>query len=104
MNRDILISGASIAGPALAFWLRRYGFNPTLVERAPAPRDGGYKIDIRGVAVDVVERMGLLADIRRASTDMREATFVSSAGKRLASMDAGLFGGREGADVEVMRG
>jgi 2-polyprenyl-6-methoxyphenol hydroxylase-like FAD-dependent oxidoreductase len=103
-NRNILISGASIAGPALAYWLRRHGLNPTVVERAPALREGGYKIDIRGTAVDVVGRMGLLADIRQASTAMQGATFVNSAGKRLATMDADLFGGRTGDDVEVMRG
>jgi 2-polyprenyl-6-methoxyphenol hydroxylase-like FAD-dependent oxidoreductase len=103
-NTNILISGASIAGPALAYWLRRHGFNPTVVERAPALREGGYKIDIRGAAVDVVKRMGLLDDIRRASTGMQGATFVNSAGKRLATMDADLFGGREGDDVEIMRG
>src|SRR3954454_12917704 len=103
-NRNILISGASIAGPALAYWLRRHGLNPTVVERAPALREGGYKVDIRGTAVDVVGRMGLLADIRRASTAMQGATFVNSAGKRLATMDADLFGGRTGDDVEVMRG
>ncbi|GAB3818359.1 hypothetical protein [Micromonospora zhanjiangensis] len=47
-NRNVLISGAGVAGPALAWWLRRYGFAPTVVERAPTLRDGGYKIDIRG--------------------------------------------------------
>jgi 2-polyprenyl-6-methoxyphenol hydroxylase-like FAD-dependent oxidoreductase len=103
-NRNILISGASIAGPALAYWLRRYGFNPTVVERAPALREGGYKVDIRGAAVDVAERMGILEEVRRASTDMRGASFVNRDGKRLATMDADLFGGRAGEDVEIMRG
>jgi len=103
-NRNILISGASIAGPALAYWLRRYGFNPTVVERAPALREGGYKVDIRGAAVAVAERMGLLAELRHASTDMRGASFVNQAGRRLATMDADLFGGRSGEDVEIMRG
>jgi 2-polyprenyl-6-methoxyphenol hydroxylase-like FAD-dependent oxidoreductase len=47
-NKRILISGASVAGPALAFWLRRYGFDTTVVERAPAVRPGGYAVDFRG--------------------------------------------------------
>jgi 2-polyprenyl-6-methoxyphenol hydroxylase-like FAD-dependent oxidoreductase len=102
-NRDVLISGASVAGPALAYWLRRYGFNPTIVERAPALRDGGYKIDIRGAALDVVDRMGLVDDVRAAATDMRTAWFVDRSDRRVAEMDAALFGGREGADVEIMR-
>jgi 2-polyprenyl-6-methoxyphenol hydroxylase-like FAD-dependent oxidoreductase len=103
-SRDILISGASIAGPALAYWLRRYGFNPTVLERAPALREGGYKIDVRGAAVSVLERMGILADVERASTGMRGASFVDRAGKPIATMSADFFMGREGDDVEIMRG
>lgn len=103
-NGDILISGASIAGPALAYWLRRYGFNPTVIERAPAPRPGGYKIDIRGVAVDVVKRMGLVDEIRRAGTDMQGGSLVDDAGRRLATIDGETFGFRSGEDVEIMRG
>ncbi|MFC4108871.1 FAD-dependent monooxygenase [Micromonospora zhanjiangensis] len=103
-NRNVLISGAGVAGPALAWWLRRYGFAPTVVERAPTLRDGGYKIDIRGVALTVVERMGLLDEIHANSTDVRTAWFVDRTGRGIAEMDAALFGGRTGADVEIMRG
>ncbi|WP_091350179.1 FAD-dependent monooxygenase [Micromonospora rhizosphaerae] len=101
---NILISGASVAGPALAWWLRRYGFRPTVVERAPALRAGGYKVDIRGAALDVVDRMGLLEQVRRHDTGMRLARFVDAEGAQLATMDAQLFGGREGDDAEIMRG
>ncbi|MCE7989821.1 MAG: FAD-dependent oxidoreductase [Caldilinea sp. CFX5] len=103
-NRTILISGAGIAGPALAYWLHRYGFKATVVEQAPTLRAGGYKVDIRGAAVDVVDRMGILTEIRAMNTDMRGITFVNRAGKRLATMDADLFGGRAGGDVEILRG
>ena len=51
---NILISGAGIAGPTLVYWLKRYGFNPTVIERAPKPREGGYIIDFRGMGVEVV--------------------------------------------------
>ncbi|MFG1681319.1 FAD-dependent monooxygenase [Nonomuraea sp. NPDC049269] len=101
---NILISGASIAGTATAYWLRRHGFTPTVVERAPALREGGYKVDIRGVALDVIERMGLLDAVRARSTDMRIATHYDAKGRRIAEMDADLFGGREGTDAEIMRG
>ncbi|MFC6080070.1 FAD-dependent monooxygenase [Sphaerisporangium aureirubrum] len=101
---NILISGASVAGPALAFWLRRHGFHPTVVERAPALREGGYKIDIRGAALEVVDRMGLLEEVRRHATDMRVARFVDAQGKQIAAMSADVFGGREGDDAEIMRG
>ena len=104
-NRNILISGASIAGPALAYWLSRHGFHPTVVERAPALREGGYAIDIRGAARDVAERMGIMPEVRRATTKTRGMSFVDSANKPQASMSADLFGG-EGlvSEFEILRG
>ncbi|MET8912332.1 FAD-dependent monooxygenase [Micromonospora sp. NPDC004551] len=101
---DVLISGAGVAGPTLAWWLRRQGFRPTVVERAPALRDGGYKVDVRGAALTVLDRMGLLEEVRRRDTGMRLARFVDAGGRQLATMDAALFGGREGDDVEMLRG
>ncbi|MEV0156032.1 FAD-dependent monooxygenase [Micromonospora sp. NPDC050686] len=101
---DVLISGGGIAGPVLAWWLRRYGFRPTIVERAPAPRHGGYKVDIRGAALQVIDRMGLREHIRCHDTDMRLTRFVDADGGQLATMDARVFGGREGDDAEIMRG
>ncbi|MBE8521371.1 FAD-dependent monooxygenase [Amycolatopsis sp. H6(2020)] len=104
MTKNILISGASIAGPALAWWLQHHGFRTTVVERAPSLREGGYKVDIRGVAVDVVRRMGLLERVHAASTDMRGAAFVNKRGKQLATLDADTFGFRHGDDTEILRG
>lgn len=105
-SRDILVSGASIAGPALAYWLRRYGFTPTIVERAPAPRNGGQAIDLRGVARTVVERMGIMEEIRQAHTGTHGMFVVNSAGKRLSSMDSETMNGSGGliADIEILRG
>lgn len=103
-NVRILISGASIAGTSMAYWLRRYGFTPTVVERASSIREGGYKVDIRGAALDVVERMGILDAVKAASTEMTIATHYNAQGKKVATMDAALFGGREDADAEIMRG
>ncbi|GAA3700418.1 FAD-dependent monooxygenase [Nonomuraea antimicrobica] len=102
--KNILISGASIAGTATAYWLRRHGFKVTVVERAPAIREGGYKVDIRGAALRVVERMGLLDAVRARSTGMRVATYYDGSGRPVAAMDADLFGGRTDDDVEIMRG
>lgn len=101
---DVLISGAGVAGPALAWWLRRHGFRPTVVERAPAPRHGGYKVDVRGAALTVLARMGLREQVARHDTGMRLARFVDERGRQLATMDAALFGGREGDDIEILRG
>jgi len=58
-NTSILISGASIAGPTLAYWLKRYRFTPTVIERAPQLREGGYPVDVRYEAVQVAKLMGI---------------------------------------------
>ncbi|MEU5850857.1 FAD-dependent monooxygenase [Saccharopolyspora shandongensis] len=100
---DILISGAGIAGPALAFWLRKYGFNPTVVERAPAIRHGGYAIDVRGAAIEVAERMGILADLQAARTGNRGMTIADSARRPLVEVRMDELMGDDG-DVELMRG
>ena len=49
-DTKVLVTGASIAGPALAHWLRRRGAEVTVVERAPELRPGGQAVDARGVA------------------------------------------------------
>ncbi|ASU82482.1 FAD-dependent oxidoreductase [Nocardiopsis gilva YIM 90087] len=104
-DSNVLISGASIAGPALAYWLREHGFTPTVLERAPRLRDGGYAIDVRGTAVDVVDRMGLLADVRRAYTQMRTMSIVKGDGRASVAVGLSLFGQEESTrDVELMRG
>ena len=69
--REILISGAGIAGTAAAYWLRKAGFNVTVVERAPAPRPGGQTVDLRGAGRTVVARMGLLDQIRALTVNQR---------------------------------
>jgi len=104
-NRTVLISGAGIGGPALAFWLRRYGFAPTVVEVAPAPRPGGHAVDLRGAGREVVERMGLLDTVRAERVDERGFAYVDGRGRWTARMPADLFGG-EGmvAEIEIMRG
>src|SRR5205823_12436632 len=81
-----------------------YGFIPTVVERAPALRAGGYAIDLRGAAVHVAERMGILAEARKASTDLREVLFVDSKNETLATMDANFDAGPgKAGDVELLR-
>ncbi|MFJ3944470.1 MULTISPECIES: FAD-dependent monooxygenase [Streptomyces] len=105
-KRSVLISGASVAGPALAYWLHRSGaFEVTVVEKAAALRDGGYPIDIRGTAVEAVRRAGLLPRLREAHLDARRATFLDAGGEVIASVPTGaLAGGAEGQDLEVRRG
>jgi 2-polyprenyl-6-methoxyphenol hydroxylase-like FAD-dependent oxidoreductase len=104
-NREVLISGAGIAGPALAYWLHRNGFAPTVVERAPAPRPGGQAVDLRGAGRTVVERMGLMTEVRAVALDQRGIAWVDDAGRIKARMTVADFGG-EGivSEIEVLRG
>ncbi|GAB3808533.1 FAD-dependent monooxygenase [Micromonospora zhanjiangensis] len=101
----VLISGAGIAGPALAYWLRRHGFTPTIVERAPAPRPGGQAIDIRGTARQVVDRMGVLDAVRAHHTGTHGIAYVDDRGRRVATMGGDLLGDSGGiiAELEILR-
>lgn len=100
---QILISGAGLAGPALAYWLHRHGCTVTVVERAPRLRTGGYKVDVRGAGVEVLKRMGVYGQAAAADTGMRHVTYVNPAGRPVAVLDANLLMGRRGDDIEVMR-
>jgi 2-polyprenyl-6-methoxyphenol hydroxylase-like FAD-dependent oxidoreductase len=99
-KQSVLISGASVAGPALAFWLSRYGFEVTVVERAPGIRPGGYAIDFRGTSMRVLERMGLVEEIKRRETRAGSITMVDENNKVLARMPDGFTSG----ELEIRRG
>ncbi|MGW5111274.1 FAD-dependent monooxygenase [Nocardia sp. NPDC004123] len=104
-TKNVLISGASIAGPALAFWLQRYGFTPTIVEKSPTPRPGGQAIDVLGTATEVIRRMGLLEQVHARSTGKRGTSYVDAAGKARASISAEIFNGvGANGDTEIQRG
>lgn len=100
---NVLISGASIAGPALAYWLHRRGFDVTVVERAPELRRGGYAVDIRGAALAVIDRMGLRERLRPLQTDTVATWFVDARGRRFGRMERG-FGVIDPEDIELHRG
>lgn len=87
----VLISGAGIAGPTLAYWLARWGYEPSLIERAPRLRTGGYVIDFWGLGFDVSERMGLLPDLRAVSYPVQEVRCVDSRGRRAGGFDTSVF-------------
>jgi 2-polyprenyl-6-methoxyphenol hydroxylase-like FAD-dependent oxidoreductase len=99
---DVLISGASIAGPALAYWLERYGFRPTVVEIAPALRTGGNSVDYRGPThLGVLARMGdVLPRMRAEQTGGTAMTFIDADGRTLMEWPSDLAGG----DLELQRG
>jgi 2-polyprenyl-6-methoxyphenol hydroxylase-like FAD-dependent oxidoreductase len=100
-NSSVLISGASIAGPSLAHWLSRHGCAVTVVEKAPALRAGGQAVDFKGAAhLAVLERMGILAEVRRLQTGGTDQTVVDADGRALAVIPGEFTGG----DVEILRG
>ncbi|WP_161992247.1 FAD-dependent monooxygenase [Pseudonocardia sp. EV170527-09] len=102
---DILISGAGIAETTLAWWLRRHGFRPVVVESAPGPRPGGQAVDVRGPALTVVDRMGLGAALRAARTAMDGMSLVDEDGTEVfRSTEVTLTGGPVASDdVEILR-
>ena len=102
----VLISGASIGGPVLAFWLARYGATVTVVEQAPALRDGGQLIDLRGkAAYEVLERSGFMAAVQAARTGADGLSLVGADGRRQASAPTeGFNGSGPVAAIEILRG
>jgi 2-polyprenyl-6-methoxyphenol hydroxylase-like FAD-dependent oxidoreductase len=88
----IIINGAGIAGPTLAYWLREAGHEVLLVEAAPQLRRGGYVIDFWGVGYDVADRMGLLPRIRGVGYQVREVRFVDRRGRKCGGFPATAVG------------
>jgi 2-polyprenyl-6-methoxyphenol hydroxylase-like FAD-dependent oxidoreductase len=101
----ILISGASIAGPALAYWLNAQGWQTTVVERFAELRDDGQNIDVRGAGREVARRMGIEDAIRAASTGETGTEFVDAEGRAVARFAAGRSdSGGATAELEIVRG
>ncbi len=102
---DVLISGASVAGPVTAYWLGRYGFRVTVVERAPALRKtGGHAVDLFTPAMDIVERMGLIDQVMDRRTGTERITVLREGARRPTTIDvAKLMGGISRRHVEIMR-
>src|ERR1700722_17595847 len=98
-SKTVLISGASIARPALAYWLDPAGF--PVVEKAPALRPGGQAVDFKGrTHRTVLERMGVWEEIRQRRTGRFDTVYLDDAGRELAVMTGEFTGG----DVEILRG
>jgi 2-polyprenyl-6-methoxyphenol hydroxylase-like FAD-dependent oxidoreductase len=96
----VLISGVGIAGPTLAYWLARHGFEPTLVESAPGLRDSGYMIDFWGAGYEVAERMALIPKIMDEGYRITEVRIVDSEGRRVSGFNADLF--RDGLNNQFL--
>ena len=101
----ILISGAGIAGPTLAYWLLQHGHEPVIVEHAPAFRAGGYMIDFWGPGFKVAERMGLMPRVREVGYRIEEIKFVDERGRTRSSLNATkIYQGLAGKFISLPRG
>src|SRR5262249_10015604 len=89
--QTVLISGAGIGGPTLAYWLKAAGLEPTIIEHAPTLRSGGYVIDFWGLGYDIAERMGLIEEINRTGYHIRDMIIVDAKGKRISGFGTSVF-------------
>nr|VTO96594.1 6-hydroxynicotinate 3-monooxygenase precursor [Mycobacterium riyadhense] len=105
LTRTVLVSGASVAGLTVAYWLGQYGYSVTVVERYPGLRPGGQAIDVRGPALTVLERMGLLAAAEAKKTGIRGASVVDRDGNELSrDTESTPTGGPiDNPDIELLR-
>lgn len=87
----VLVSGAGIAGPTLAYWLLHYGIEATIVETAPKLRAGGYVIDFWGTGYEIAERMGLLPEILRKGYHVQDVRVVNRDGERISGFPVDAF-------------
>lgn len=95
LNKNILISGAGIAGPTLAYFLKEYGFNPTVIERSPRPREGGFLIGLHGeIGSEVVKRMDLWPRFQKEKYINRYYSFEDASEKQIARFDVSTFIGQ----------
>ncbi|MCU7730983.1 FAD-binding domain [Actinoplanes sp. KI2] len=99
----VLIVGAGIAGPTLAYWLLRSGHHVTLVEQAPELRRGGYLIDFSGAGFDVADRMGIVPELRRRGYVLDEARAVDRDGRRIAAIKPAAIMGSMQRYVSIAR-
>jgi 2-polyprenyl-6-methoxyphenol hydroxylase-like FAD-dependent oxidoreductase len=101
----VLVSGASIAGLATAYWLGHQGYSVTVVERHDGPRPGGQAIDVRGPALGILDRMGVLQAAEDKKTRMRGASFVDRDGNELSrDTESTPTGGIiDNPDIEILR-
>lgn len=103
--KNVLISGAGVAGLAVAYWLDLAGCRVTVIERAPALRRGGQAVDIRGVALEVVGAMGLLEPARALRTRLKGMSMLDAQGAEIHRDESRTFsaGRLDSDDIEIFR-
>ncbi|OGT60929.1 MAG: FAD-binding protein [Gammaproteobacteria bacterium RIFCSPHIGHO2_12_FULL_45_12] len=100
----VLVIGAGIAGPAICYWLKRFGFSPVLIEKSIAIRKGGQALDVRGVATHIAREMGIYDRVCDMRTRIESGRFVDVSGNVLHEEQGEKFGFRQDDEVEILRG
>jgi 2-polyprenyl-6-methoxyphenol hydroxylase-like FAD-dependent oxidoreductase len=89
----------------LAYWLSKSGYRVTIVELADGIRPGGQTVDLRGAGGDVVQRMGLISQMRERSLDQRGVAWIKADGSPRAQMPVTAFHGNGlVSKLEILRG
>lgn len=101
---NILVIGGGIAGPAISYWLKKFGFSPVLIEKSAAVRKGGQALDVRGIATHIAREMGIYDQICDKRTRIECGRFVDTTGKVLHEEQGERFGFRQDDEVEILRG
>lgn len=101
-NKNVLISGAGIAGLTLAYWLKQRGFIPTVIEKHPCLRKGGYKVDVRGAALEVAKRMGIYQTLVDENVNIKRATLITP-DLKMFEFESDILGFCSPGDIEVNR-
>lgn len=102
----VLVTGASVAGPAVAYWLAKTGCEVTVVEQAPTLREGGQNIDVRATGREVIRLMGLEDAVLERNTGEVGTRFVDEAGAVVSEFPVDDRAGSDGptAELEILRG
>jgi 2-polyprenyl-6-methoxyphenol hydroxylase-like FAD-dependent oxidoreductase len=105
MKQRILISGASVTGLALAYWLNRLGMGVTVIERSPGFRRGGHAIDVRGVALEVLKAMKLHEQASALRTRSKGMSVLDTEGNEIRRTEERTFsaGRLDSKDLELFR-
>nr|WP_099982805.1 tetracycline destructase Tet(48) [uncultured bacterium]AKQ05892.1 tetracycline destructase Tet(48) [uncultured bacterium] len=101
--KKVLVVGAGVAGLAVCYWLKEFGFSPTLIEKSNALRKGGYGVDIFGIAVDIAKKMSVYEKICAMRTQLEHGFYVNADGHTLVEEQGEKFGFRQGEEVEILR-
>ena len=99
LKKEVLVSGASIAGLSIAYWMNRSGYKVTVVEVAPAPRMGGTAVDLQGSTIDVVKRMGIYEQLKSGALNLETIVFKDTNDATVGSIAVE----RKGEEIEIER-